>query len=893
MFMYKKTNERTVGAESALPGQLAGTCRTMLAFCSALLLANPANAAAPPEFMPGGIEYDAAVTTPAEALGHELGRQPARYDAILAYFRQLAGTSDRIEIETLGRSIEGREIVMLQVTSPRNHARMDEIREAHLAAAAAGDDAALDDDAPAVVWLGFGVHGAEAAGLEAAVPLAHHLAAGRGEAIEAVLDRTVVLIAAALNPDGHARRINHSLKFLSETVVRNGDHAGHELWTRQRANHYGFDLNRQWLLLAQHEPRVWVPAWHRWKPHVTADYHEMGTTSVRPSTYFFSPGDALRDSRLIPEFKRELHQRIARYHRHALDERGTLYFTEEVYNSFYPGSGSAYPNLNGGIGALFEVGTAHLIELDTPLGRWSLAENIAVHFESALTVIAASADLRGELHDYRARFHADTRRLAEADARGGFVFDSPDRSRLARFVDVLNTHGIEVHRLARDVTTESGTFSAESALFVPLAQDAYRVIRTIFDRVTEFEQPNFADVTGWNLALAYNLDHAALTRRQAAPAVIGPPASGIRPDPAPPGRAEYGYVFGWQDRYAPRALYRLLDQGMIARAANRSIQVQTQSGPVRLEPGAIFVPLKGQSAPAETIHARILEIVAESGIEVHAVDTGKSLEQGADFGSGRAFGTLERPEVLLLFDDGVQRFDMGHVWHLLDVDGGMPVVLKQKSRIGEIDWSRFTHIILPGGRGVGLGEAATARARQWVEEEGGTFIAIRQGAEWAQQALLGRPPASDRTLALQPDEMRLDYARLALRQARDVVSGAIFASDLDLTHPLAAGFHRRFLPSHRDTSIVLVRPENPVAVVAEYQQDPLLSGYASERRRAEIGGTPMLIAERMGNGTVVLMADNPDFRGTWPGTSKLLFNSLFFSHLFSSPRPPGGARFRP
>ncbi len=880
-------------AGCTIVGTIAGTIVGAIACLLSLPAAADDSAERLTGFMPETVELDPAIVTPAEALGHEPGQQPARYDAIVAYFRQLARSSERIELETLGRSVEGREIVMLTVTSADNHARLDEIRNAHLVAASAGTDVSAARDAPAVVWLGFGVHGAEAAGLEAAVPLAHHLAAARGERVDEVLDNSVVLIVAALNPDGHARRIDHSLKFLSETVVRNGDHAGHELWASQRANHYGFDLNRQWLLLAQHEARVWVPAWHRWQPHLSADFHEMGTTSVRPSTYFFSPGDALRESRLIPDFQRPLHRRIAEYHRRVLDQRGTLYFTEEVYDSFYPGSGSGYPNLNGSIGALFEVGTAHLIELDTPLGRWSLAENIAVHFENALSVIVAATDLRADLHEYRARFHADSRRLAAADERGGFVIDSPDRARLARFVEVLDTHGIEVHRLARDMSVDGQAFAAETALVVPLAQPAYRMIRTIFDRVTEFEQPDFADVTGWNLALAYNLDHAALTRNQITPAMIGPPASGIRPEASPPGQASYGYVFDWQDQHAPRALYRLLDQGLIARAANRAVRVETQRGPVQLEPGAIFVPLKGQSHSAEEIHARMLEIASESGIEVHAVDTGTTLEPGADFGSGQAFGTLARPEVLLLFDDGIQRFDMGHVWHLLDVEAGMPVVLKQKSRIGEIDWSRYSHIILPGGRGVGLDAEATERLRQWIAEQGGTFIAIRQGAEWAQQALLGRDPVTDRSLQLEPREQRLDYADMALREARDVVSGAIFASDLDLSHPLAAGFQRRLLPSHRDTAIVLARPENPVAVVAEYHEDPLLAGYASERRRAEIGGTPMLIAERLGNGTVVLMADNPDFRGSWPGTRKLLYNSLFFSPLFRAPRPPDGARFRP
>ncbi|MCA1777952.1 MAG: hypothetical protein LC637_00805 [Xanthomonadaceae bacterium] len=861
-----------------------------LLFGSLLLATGPSMAQPPAGFMPDGIDYDRSISTPAEALGHELGQQPARYDPVIGYFTTLAEASDRVAIETLGHSIEGRPIVLLKITSPANHARLETIRTRHLAAT--GDESAdVEKDLPAVVWLGFGVHGAEAAGLEAALPLAHHLAAGQGAAIDQMLKHSVVLIAAALNPDGHARRINDSLRFLSHTVVRNGDHAGHKLWTRQRANHYGFDLNRQWLLLAQPEPRVWVPAWHRWQPHLSADFHEMGTTSVRPSTFFFSPGDALRANRLIPEFQRPLHRRIAAYHQAVLDKRGTLYFTEEVYNSFYPGSGSGYPNLHGGIGTLFEVGTAHLVELDTPLGRWSLAENIEVHFHSALSAIAAAVELRAELADYRQRFYQDSRDRAARDPRGGFVFTSPDRTRLARFVELLRSHRIEVHRLDRDIEIDGQDFPANQAWIVALAQDHYPMVRAVFDRVTEFDKPAFADVNGWTLPLAWNLDYAAVPRGRMDNTLLGTQQG---PDPTrfePPEPANYGYVFAWDDENAPRALHRLLDAGVVARAATGPMHADTRNGPVQLGRGAVFVPLKGQTLDPARLHELVGDIGEE--IEIHAVDTGRTLDEGADFGSGRAFGTLRSPRVLLLFEDGIQRFDMGHVWHLLDRVVEMPVVLKQKQRIGEIDWSRYTHIILPGGRGVGLNEAATERVRQWITGSGGTFIAIRQGAEWAQQALLDRQPQTDRTLQLTTEEKRFDYHELRLRQARDVVSGAIFASDLDLSHPLAFGYHRRMLPSHRDTALVLATPDNPVATVARYHADPLLAGYASERRRREIGGSPMLIAERLGQGSVILMADNPDFRGAWPGTRRLLLNSLFFSHLFSAPANPGGARYRP
>ncbi|MCA1792086.1 MAG: hypothetical protein LC667_20220, partial [Thioalkalivibrio sp.] len=625
---------------------------TLLTF----LLATPVciAAQAPAGFMPDGMVYDPDVVTPADAFGHELGERPVRYDQIISYFERIARSSDRVAMDTLGHSVEGRPIVRLTVTSAGNHARLDEIRARHLAASGI-DAGSADEDLPVVVWLGFGVHGAEAAGLEASAPLLHHLAAGQGPEMNHVLDNT------------------------------------------------------QWLLLAQHEPRVWVPAWHEWKPHFTTDFHEMGTTSVRPSTYYFSPGDAVRTNVLTPEPIRPLLDRVADYHKAALDERGTLYFTEEVYNSFYPGSGSSYPNLNGSLGSLFEVGTAHLIELDTPLGLWSLAENIDVHFWSTLTSIAAAVDLKVDLQSYRRSFRANVLEQARQDERGGFVFASPDKARLARFVELLETHQIEVRGLARDLTLDGVEYSAGDALVVPLEQEAYLVVRTIFDRVTDFEAPRFSDATAWTLPLTFGLDHAAVPQGQMSPELLVPRTGAVRPSPPAPDRASYGYAFSWTDHYAPRALYQVLDAGLIAQAAMVPVTIDTPRGAVALERGSVFVPLGRQESSADDIHGLMTRLAAEDGIEVHAVESGNTLDEGANFGNAAAFGTLRRPEVLLLFEGGIQRFDMGHLWHLLDAQMGMPVVLKQKDRIGEIDWSRYTHIILPGGRGVGLDEAATAR----------------------------------------------------------------------------------------------------------------------------------------------------------------------------------------
>jgi hypothetical protein len=83
--------------------------------------------------------------------------------------------------------------------------------------------------------------------------------------------------------------------------------------------------------------------------------------------------------------------------------------------------------------------------------------------------------------------------------------------------------------------------------------------------------------------------------------------------------------------------------------------------------------------------------------------------------------------------------------------------------------------------------------------------------------------------------------------------------------------------------VILEKPLNPYATVIAYSTPPLRSGYASDTNKAALEGSAALIAERQGEGSVILYADDPNFRGIWYGTNKLFLNALFFSKAFDPP----------
>lgn len=832
-----------------------------------------------------GVTYDDSIPGFEDMTGYEIGERPVRYSDLVSYTRMLAERSPNITVETIGYSHEGRPILTFTVTSPENHSRLDEIRENHLARAA-GE--AANEDTPMVLWINFGVHGAESSGMDSAIPLLHHFAASGGAEVEAKLDNSVMLFTVAFNPDGHSRRVDHTERFWSYADNTDINDAAHDLWTEARTNHYWFDLNRQWLLLTQPESQAWVRKWHEWKPMVSADYHEMGSDSP----FYFHPGEALRRNPLIPERARELTFEIGRRHAEFLDSEARLYTTQENFDNFYIGKGSTYPQINGSLGILFEIGAARGGAVETERGLVEHADNVRTQFRTALTTLEGSLDLRSEITAYQRDFFAQARNAGQRGDQQGWVFGAEgDPERARRFVRLLRQHDIEVLTLTRDLQAGGRRWEAGEAYLVPLNQQQYAMIRGIFDQTTEFEENIFYDVSGWTLPLAYDLEFAPVSAGLFQSAPAGEPATGdFTPAPAPD-RAPYAYIFDWGHTYAPRALNRVLAEGLFARAAREPFTVETTQGQADLDRGAIVVPLARQDMDAAAIHALMETIAAEDGVEVHAARSGLTPTEGRDLGAWNVFETVTEPRVVLPYDGGLSWYDVGEVWWTLDYRHRMPVTLVAKNRLGSLDWPDYTHLVLVGGN-ASLDDDLTEDLTSWVRN-GGTVIATRGGAQWAQGAFFGDEAedaasgddAADDTASDENGEIqRYDVSGMRLREAEHVIGGAIFEGDLDISHPLGFGYRDRTLPLHRNQTFTLNRPEDPFAVPVQYADEPLLTGYASERRIGEIAGTPAVVARRLGSGSVILMADNPVFRATYPGSEKLLMNAIFFSGLIDGAR---------
>ncbi len=853
-----------------------------------LILLSPAGTGAPKaqagdpsagtrdSLLPGPVDHDPEVPHPSETLGYPVGEWHVRHDQLVRYMEELAEASPRVSLEVYAQTHEQRPLLLLAITSEANHANLDSIREERRASILAGEPRL---DLPAVIWLGYGVHGNESSASNASLVVAHHLAAARDEASIELLEDHVVLIDPCLNPDGLDRFAGWANRHKGRFLIADRAHREHrEGWPSGRTNHYWFDLNRDWLLLTHPESRGRLQKFHSWMPNLVTDFHEMGTNS----TYFFQPGIPSRQNPITPEENLELTRLVAEFHAESLDELGSLYYTEESFDDFYYGKGSTYPDLQGAVGILFEQASSRGHLQESVNGDVSFPFTIRNQVTTSLSTLRAVGELRERLVRYQADFFAK----AEAEGRelspSGYAFASPeDPERSLRLADLLARHGIQVFRGSG---SDWDGFDGEAPFVVPLAQAQQRLVRAVFELRTEWEDNTFYDVSSWCLPLSFGVEWRALEEGEAS-RLEGDPievtttySAGEVLTPLEPDRMPVAWAFSWKHAGAPAALAALQRAGVRVRLGTKAFEAILGPDETRsFEPGTVVVTRGFQDVSPEELAAALAE-AANRGVEIVPLASGLT-PGGIDLGSP-SLGPLEVPRPALLVGEGCSAYEAGEVWHAFDLRFEVPLVMIDERNFGSLDLSRITHLFLVSGAASKLSESGREEVRRWVRG-GGVLVGLR-GSAAAALEIAGvnnaeEEPDESEKAPLEAEAAPPAYADFRELAARESIAGTIFRVRLDRTHPLCFGFPRDELAVFRNSTAVLPAGEDPFAAPARYTQEPLVSGFAAKERVERIAGTPALRAERVGGGLAIALIDDPVFRGVWYGTEKFLANALFLS----------------
>jgi len=804
-------------------------------------------------YLPQHVTYDKNMPTPKSVIGHEVGAWHVTHDKLVTYMKALAKASDRISIENRGATFEGRPLLLLTITSPKNHQNLDQIRQQHIDAT---NNASVDvSGAPIVVYQGFSIHGNEPSGANAGLALAYHLAAGQGSEMDDLLDNTVILLDPSFNPDGLQRFAYWANTNKASNINPDpNDREYHEVWPGGRTNHYWFDMNRDWLPVQLPESRARIASFHKWLPNILTDHHEMGTNS----TFFFQPGIQSRTHPMTPKMNQELTKEIANYHAIALDKIGSMYYSEESFDDFYYGKGSTFPDVNGSIGILFEQASARGHAQETINGVLTFPFAIRNQFTAALSTLSAAISMRVKILKYQQDFYKKSRRTFVNKA---VVFgDEKDAAKAYRLAEVLKRHQIKIHDLKANFSSNGKKFKKGYSYVVPMNQKNHRLVRAMFDVRTQFADSLFYDVSAWTFNHSFGVDFSKNVSMNKAGAEIFDLQMNAGNVSV---KSNLGYLMPWNEYYTPKVLNAILNKGLRAKVSMKNFA----NGGKSYDYGTIFIPVQNQQLNAAEMYQFLVQQAKESHVQINGVSTG--LNEGIDLGSSN-FSAIKKQKVAMLVGSGITSYDAGEMWHLFDQRFDMKITKLDMSYLSGVDLSKYTTLIVPNSRGVD--KQIEEKLKTWVKN-GGILIGYRNSIKWL---------ASKKFIDLKFNKTKMDtienvsFEDRSKQSGAQYIGGAIFEATVDRSHPINFGYKNEKLALFRNTT-VFIKPNkksfnNPI----QYTASPLLSGYISKENLKELKNTVPFQAQRMGRGRVLVFTDNTNFRAFWYGTNKLLMNAIFF-----------------
>jgi hypothetical protein len=225
------------------------------------------------------------VTTPKEFFGFNIGDdwKLANYDQFQEYWKKIDAESDRMRVEEIGKTAEGRPQLMAIITSPENFKKLDRYKEISrklaLAEGLSEEEArTLAKEGKSVVWIDGGLHATEVLGAHQLIETSYQLVSRNDPETLRILNDDIMLLVHA-NPDGMQLVSNWYMKD-ADTLKRNMN------IPRLYQKYIGHDDNRDFYILNQPETvndaRI---QYHEWFPQIVYNHHQTGPAG----TVMFAP----------------------------------------------------------------------------------------------------------------------------------------------------------------------------------------------------------------------------------------------------------------------------------------------------------------------------------------------------------------------------------------------------------------------------------------------------------------------------------------------------------------------------------------------------------------------------------------------------------------------------
>jgi hypothetical protein len=802
------------------------------------------------------LSFAQKMQSPSTFLGYDIGTQFSRHHEVVDYFKAVANAvPNQVKLEQYGSTNERRPLYLAYVSSEANIKNLEAIRENNLKKTGLLKGAPSATDV-AIVWLSYNVHGNEASSTEAAMLTLHKLLTTHKD----LLENTVVIIDPCINPDGRDRYVNWYNETASQPYDIDRQASEHnEPWPSGRPNHYLFDLNRDWAWATQVETQQRIAVYNKWMPHIHVDFHEQGINEP----YYFAPA-AEPFHEIISDWQRDFQTQIGKNHAKYFDAEGWLFFTRERFDLFYPSYGDTYPTYMGAIGMTYEQGghgMAGLGILNDENHVLTLVERLTHHTTTGLSTVEIASKNASKLNSEFAKFFDNS----NLKYKSYVVKGSADK--LNSLSVLLDTHEIS-HENATTKTVSGYNYATgkqgnmtvtNDAMVVHTNQPKGKMVKVLFEPDAKLSDSLTYDITAWSVPYAYGLDAIASTSKVSSSKLPELKSLQVLND-------AYGYVSKWNSLEDAKFLAAVLKQKFRVRFTEKPFT----SGGHKFDRGSLIIT-KGDNKHIENYVATLNTISQNHNQPLTEINTGFS-QTTPDIGSPD-IKLVNKQKIAVLSGKGTSSLSYGEIWHFFEQQLKYPITSINTDNLSRTNLDKFNVLIIPNGYyGSVLKEDHIKKLKDWVRS-GGKVIAL----DGALQSFAGKDGFSLKykdSLGDAKNEPLSAYADRERESSNNRITGAIFKTKIDHTHPMAFGYDAHYFTLKRGTSAYSLLDSG--YNVSHIEDTKVFSGFAGKKAVKNLDQTLVFGEERMGSGSFIYMVENTLFRSFWENGKLFLVNSIFF-----------------
>lgn len=807
--------------------------------------------------------------SPDSFLGYELGSHFSRHHQVVDYFKyvsqQLPG---QVKLEHYGDTYERRPLYVAYISSEENLRNLETIRQNNLKNAGVLDGSTTSNEV-AIVWLSYNVHGNEASSTEAAMKTLYTLLTEKQEWLKS----TVVIIDPCINPDGRDRYVNWYNETSSTPYDTDQQASEHlEPWPGGRPNHYLFDLNRDWAWATQIESQSRLKIYNKWLPHIHVDFHEQGINNP----YYFAPA-AEPFHEIITDWQKDFQTQIGKNHAKYFDSNGWLYFTRERFDLLYPSYGDTYPTFMGAIGMTYEQaghGRGGLGIMNDEGTELTLKDRIAHHTTTGLSTIEVASKNAAKLNSEFQKFFENS----DVDYQSYVLSGEPDK--IESLKHLLDQHGISYYNGSKTKVNgylynkgDKGSMDITSSdLVISTNQPKGKMVQVLFEPNVSLSDSLTYDITAWSAPFAFGLDAVASTKLIPAKAEVATST----PTPKIDTKAT-AYMAKWNHITDAKFLVELMKQKIKVRFTEKPI---TTSVPEQTFDRGSLIITRGDNQSVEDFDTKVMASAKKFNKNPIAVMSGFS-KSGPDFGSPDV-KLVNTPKVALLSGKSTSSLSYGELWHFFEQQLQFPVTSLNAEYFKMYDLKKYNVLIVPDGNYAKvLDNGALKNLQAWIQK-GGKLIAIDGALKSFADKKGFSLKAHEVKDSISIDKKLISYADREREGIKKLITGAVFKTKVDDTHPLAFGYSDTYytLKLGNDSYELL---EDGYNVVHIGENPKSVSGFTGTDALETLENSLVFGEERIGKGSIVYMTDNVMFRSFWENGKLFLVNAVFFvnNNLFT------------